>query len=1158
MHSSSKTSILFVCAFLVLPCLAQDPRGMIVGTVTDATASVVPGTQIQITNQSTGVRYTATANEAGRYVAPYLLPGAYELAVEHSGFKKFVRRDVQVRINDQVEVIIQLEVGGASETVSVRSETPLLATAESSLGQVIDERRIQELPLFAGNAMDLVHLAPGTVNGTNLRLRKAPFNNAPSQFSTDGTGNYQNEFMIDGVSNTYSDGTSPRVAFSPPQMAIAEFKVQTSAFDASLGRTIGSVVNVSTKSGSNEIHGEMHWWVRNRVFDAPTIFQNRSAQKLPVYQDNRYGASVGGPVVIPRLYNGKNRTFFFYAWEANKFGDPQVGQATSTVPTAAMRRGDFSDLLRIGGQYQVFDPATTTPEGNNFRRQPFAGNLIPASRLDPFGQKLINTWPLPNQAGTPDGRNNFFNTGKALEDYWVHLTRIDHAFSQNHRLFFRLHRDYWEEDKNRRFVDNITGIILNRVNRGVALDDVLVFSPSFLLQMRYGITQQDFPERRVSRGFDLASLGLAPNVVNAADKRLATFPRTRAGSLTPLSEWESGDGVTASITHAATANFTKLWSRHNVRFGPEFRVYREFRNRFPGDVSPDLNFDATFTRGPLNTNNAPPVGGEIASMLLGIPGGSMSRSASYAEQDKYLAFYVHDDFKVSPKLTLNIGLRYEFESPITERYNRSVAGYSFETSNPIEPQARANYARSPIPELAAAQFRVLGGVNFVGVGGNPRNYWRGESNNLMPRFGFAYQVLPKTVLRGGYGLFFNSIGVNQTNSIQIGFSQTTPIQASLDNGLTFQATSANPFPSGLIPPPGAAGGLTTNLGQGLSYFEPARRQGYAQRWSFGFQQEVPQGFVIEASYVANRSTRLPVNRESNAVPGQYLSTSPVRDQPAINFLNAQFTNPFFGLAPVYPRQISRAQLLRPYPHFGGITALQPIGYGWYHSLQSRIEKRFSKGFTFQLSYTFSKAMEAIGFLNDVDARLHEVVAQIDRPHRLTASGIWELPLGRGRRFGSGWHPAVNFIFGGWQLNGIMQRQSGEPLGFGNRILTGSLDQIALSNDRRSVDGWFRRDPQGRSLDFENNTALQLANNIRTLPFRFSGIRGPNQDRWDFGMIKNFKIVERVLMQFRAEAFNAWNHPNLSNPNTDPTSTSFGLITGQDSPRSWQMSLKLTF
>jgi len=1144
-----------LAVFAASVSLAQDPRGNIIGRVTDASGSPIPNAAIKVTNAGTGISVAAASTDGGDYRAPYLNPGRYSVEVEAAGFSKHIRQNVEVRTTETVTLDIEMKVGQVSESVEVTAETPLLNSADVSLGQVIDQRRIEELPLFAGNAMDLVHLAPGTVNGTNLRLRKAPFNAAPSQFSTNGGGNNQNDFTIDGVVNVYSDGTAPRVAFSPPQTSIAEFKVQTSSFDASTGFSLGSTVNVTTKGGTNEIHGELHYWLRHSKLDAPTIFQNRAGQKLPLYQDNRFGGSAGGPLSLPKVYSGKNRTFWFYAFEANLFGDPNVGSQVSTVPTAEMRRGDLSPLLRLSANNQVYDPLTTAAAaGGRFQRQPFAGNVIPTSRLDPVAQNLLKAWPSPNQPGTADFRNNFFLAGKALETYWTNIGRIDHAFSQNHRIFLRFHRDYWQEDKNRFFgPDNITGIILNRVNRGAAFDDVLVIKPTLLLNFRYGLTQQEFPERRVSRGFDLSSLGLSPALVNSIDKSVATFPRLNVAPFSTVSNWESGDGTTASLIH--NFNLTLTWNKgkHNLRFGHDFRNLRENRNRFPTSTAPDYNFNSTFTRGPLDTAAPPQVGGEIASFLLGVPGGSMAVNASYAERNSIYAFYVQDDYKVTPKLTLNLGLRYEVESPTTERYDRAARNFDATTSNPVEAQARAQYAASPIPELPVSQFAVRGGLTFVNAGGNPRGYWETAKKNFMPRIGLAYQFDSKTVLRAGYGVYFSPLGTLYTNTEPAGFSLSTPIQASLDNGLTYIATTANPFPSGLSQPAGAAGGLLTNIGQAVNAFPSRRSNANAQRWSFGFQRQLPGQFLLETTYVGNRGTRLNVLRNMNFLPAQYLSTSPTRDQATINYLGANFPNPLRGTNPIFGANTNRASLLRPYPQFGNVNIYDPAGYSWYHSLQARVEKRMSRGFTTQLSYTWSKNMQATEMMNDQDPRPYEVISDLDRTHRVTASGIWELPFGRGRRWGTNWHPVLNGIAGGWQLNGAWQHQSGQPLGFGNAIFNGDLKNVLRPEGERGVDGWFNL-----NAGFERNAALQLANNLRRFPLRFSGIRGPNQDRVDFGLIKNFAITERWRLQFRAETFNALNRPNLANPNTTVTSGAFGTITGQDPPRSWQGALKLTF
>ena len=1146
--------ILFLAAGTAL-AQAPDARGMLVGRVTDSTGAVVPGTDVRAVNVSTGVTASTKTNESGNYTLPYLAPGLYAVSAELTGFRKFVRENVQIRVNDSVELNIQMVVGDVAETVQVTAETPLLQTAEASLGQVVDERRITQLPLFAGNAMDLVHLAPGTINGTDMRLRKAPFNNAPSQFSTDGSGNYGNIFTIDCVANIYSDGTSPRVAFSPPQASLSEFKVQTSSFDAGIGRTLGSLVNVSTKGGTNELHGQAWWWLRHSAFDTPTIYQNRSGIKIPVYRDNRYGVAGGAPVYIPKVYKGKNKTFWFFTWEANKFGDHNVGGSmTSTVPREAWRNGDLSDLLRLGANYQLYDPATiAAAPGGRYSRQPLANNIFPASRINSVAKKMLALYPLPNQAGLADGRNNFFYSLPAKEDYWTTIGRVDHAFSDKNRLFVRFHRDFWEEDKNRSFGDDVSGIILNRVNRGIALDDVHMFSPSLILNFRYGLAQQEFPERRVSRGFDLASLGFAPEMVALVDKSLATIPRTAAGSLTTISNWESGDGVTSSISHTFVGNFTWMKGSHNIRFGPEYTIFREFRNRFPTDVSPDFSFSSLWGRGPLDNSPAPPVGAEFISLLAGIPNGSMNRSGSYAEQDKYLGLYIQDDWKVSEKLTLNLGLRVENESPITERFDRSVTQFDATSANPIERQAIANYARSPIPELPVSQFAVKGGVTFAGVGGNTREYWSGQALTWNPRIGLAYQALPKTVVRAGYGIFYGSIGVMRTNSNQSGFTRTSPIEPSADNGLTFQASLENPFPKGLLQPLGASGGLETTLGQGTAFFHKNRRPPYAQRWSFGVQQELPGSFMVEGSYVGNRSTRLGVNRPMSFVPQQYLSTLPTRDQTTIDFLSANFPSPFFGLNPQFTSStITRGQLLTQYPHFSNVTFDDHIGYSWYHSLQSRVEKRFSKGYTLQAAYTWSKSMEAATFLNASDPGPYRSLSDFDRTHRLTGSGIWELPFGKGRRYGANMHRAVDFFAGGWQLSGVYQRQSGAPLGFGQALYIGDSSTIVLPSDARNTDRWFN------TSVFNRDSQQQLASNIRTSPLRYSNIRADSQRRWDFSARKTFRITEGLAMIFRADTFNALNEVVLRNPNTDPVNSSFGVVTAQEPPRSWQFSLQLEF
>jgi hypothetical protein len=416
---------------------------------------------------TTGVRASGASNEDGMYSIPFLPPGLYTIQADLDGFNSWSRTDVQVRVSEITELNITMAVGAVTERVEVKAGTPLLDTASASLGQIIDARRIQELPIVAGNALELTLLAPGMIEPSKFTWKPAwNFRNIAS----DGNPSYTTEYQIDGVSNTFAEGNTGRnrYAFAPPAAAIGEFKMQTTPYDASVGHTMSSVVNVSTASGTNDFKGEMHFFTKQSALDAANFFNNKNNTPKPEYEDNRYGASAGGPMIIPGLYNGRGRTFWHYVWEANKWAVPQT--FTGTVPTEAQRRGDFSELLTLGPGYQIYDPATTAllPNGR-YSRQPFPNNIIPQHRLDAVGLNLANLYPLPNRPGTADGRNNYFNGSlKGEQDYFVHMVRGDHALSSNHRIFARLHYDRWEEDKNHWFGDDVNGIILNRTNVGAS------------------------------------------------------------------------------------------------------------------------------------------------------------------------------------------------------------------------------------------------------------------------------------------------------------------------------------------------------------------------------------------------------------------------------------------------------------------------------------------------------------------------------------------------------------------------------------------------------------------------------------------------------------------------------------------------------------------
>ncbi len=1133
----------------------QESRGVISGVVTDPAGAAVAGAQVKVVSLETEIASTAVTGENGGFRVPFLIPGQYRVTVEFTGFKKVSLDQVEVRVGETLDLPVKMDLGNVAETVEVSGVAPQLETGTSSMGTFMDQRRLQELPQRGGNPMELTRLSPQVVNLTNLRAMKASSPAGTSQMSVAGSSRFSTEFQIDGITNTTSDTGDGRirVALIPPSSAVSEFRMEVSPYDATFGHSYGATVNLSTKSGTNELHGDVRYWLRNSALDAPNWFENRNGVKPSVYQDNRYGLSAGGPVWLPKLYDGRNRTFWFYAYEGNQWGRPTT--ATNTVPTLAQRGGDFSALLALpqGSRYQIYDPFSTRPvAGGRFQRDPFPGNILPKNLLEAVGQNLVKLYPAPNQAGRSDGTNNHFYSDVRKQEYNTSLGRMDHQIREGHRLYFRAHNYDWTSGQDR------YGLPVSRFNtisnrKGMALDDVLILSPTLILNLRYGFTYGDFGESRETQGTDLTTLGFSKNLASLVDPKLSTVPRVQAGPYSPLSEWTNGDGANSSFTHTILANLTQARGAHNFRYGTDLRMYRGFGTRTPLANSPDLNYSASNTRGPLDNSATAPIGQELASMLLGIPDGQMERTATSAMQDLYYGFFFQDDWRVNARLTVNLGLRYEYENPVTERFNRLVAGYDNTTPSPIEAQAKANYALNPIPELPPAAFRATGGLSFAGYGGLGRSPFYGEKNNFLPRIGMAYKLWKDAVLRAGYGIYYDSIGVNRTIAVQTGYSQTTPIQATIDNGVRYVATNADPFPNGLLPAKGAAGGLSTNLGQAATFFDPNLKHAYSQRWSASLQQMLPGQFLFEGAYVANRGTRVSITRSLNATPNQYLSKSPVRDQATIAYLSQTFPNPFFGLAPTYQRNISRANLLRPYPHFGNLTATVSDGYTWYHSLQLRVERRMRAGLSVQASYVWSKFMEAIEYLNAADARPYEVISDSDRPHRISVSGIWELPVGRGRRFGGTLPKSADLLIGGWQLNGVSIVQSGSPIGFGNARFVGDIKKIPLSGEARSVDRWFAVD------GFVRDAAQQLQSNYIQFPLRFSGVRTDGQRAWDFSLFKTFPVTERVKVQFRAEIYNAFNQPSFAAPNRNPTSGAFATVTDtQSEAKNWQFSLFVKF
>jgi hypothetical protein len=1110
---------------------------------------------------------------------PDLVPGTDQVVVETQGFKKYVRDGIALRVNDTLALDVELEVGAVDQSVSVVADAPLLETATASQGTVVDSRRVSDLPIAHGDPYKLIGLAPGVSYTRSQRLDRPYEPTHIVGYAIDGTRANRSDLTIDGTPSTATANPGEVIStFVPPQDIVQEFKVQTATFDAALGNTEGGVTNLSIKSGGNDFHGALNYGKMWPGLVANDFYGNANKIARPSFYYNRFGGYASGPVWIPKVYKGTNKTFFLYGYEAIREARPR-NNGIPTVPTEAMKRGDFSELLKLGPQYQIYNPFTRRRLANGrIQSDPFPNNIIPDNLINPVARKIVQDFfPSPRTAGNPDGTQNYLRpemVERAI--YGSHTIRIDHNFSDQHRMFGRASWYDRNSDYNNYFDNIATGQEFQFISRQIAIDDVYVFNPTTVLNLRVGYNRFIRADQGNSGniGLDLTTLGFPSYYNDLISPDVRRFPRLDFlvhGSTT--SNYQ-GTGVAGEFrpidTHSFGGTINKTVNNHALKWGVEFRAYREnIRVNAPTQTG-QFNFDSTWTRGPLDNSTTSPgsLGQSFASFLLGLPAPSsfVANPATYAEQSTTWGLFVHDDWKVNRKLTLNIGLRWEVEGALTERYNRSVKGFDPDFVQPFEAAARTAFNNSQsnpanaTPEVT--NFQVRGGLTFATDG--DRALYNTPKKNFMPRLGIAYQIDDKTVLRTGYGIFFGFLGQRRGDVIQTGFSQNTPLNVSLDNGLTFIETLSTPFLAGVLPAVGAALGPQTNLGNTITFFNQNPLSPYMQRWELSIQREVLGKFVAEASYIGNRGTHIEVTRNINATPNEFLSTSPTRDQARIDYLSKAVPNPFAGLMPLTASStfrsttIARERLLRPFPHYDQVLTTTNEGYSWYHSLQLRIDKRFTGGYTVGASYTYSKFMEAIDLLTAADPAPAEMISPDDRAHRLTVTGIYELPFGKGKRLLAEGNSVVSKIVSGWQVSGIYTYQSGPPLGnWGNLIYNGNLGDVRRPRSLQTVQQWINTN------GFEKDSAKQLASNVRTFPMRFGFLRADHISNFDLSAFKNTSLTEKVTLQFRSEFLNAFNTPLLftSQINLNPTQAAFGSITAttqENYARRIQFALKLLF
>lgn len=1194
-----KLAVLGAMIFLTTatrPGWSQESQATVVGRITDSSKSVVPGANIEITNVATSVTTRSISNADGNYTVPFLVPGTYRMTVEKSGFRKFVGEGIVLNLNDRVEMNISLVLGTTTDAITVTAETPLLDTTNASIGRVIGFDEATGLPAEHGDVDNLIKLSLG-VGFTDNPSKDQPWQTLNISYAMAGEHGALNEFTLDGTSNTLHDQARGAIseAWTPPGDAVSEYKVQTASFDATTGATQGGVVDVSLKSGTNQLHGTVYWGKETTSMNANLFFSNLNNIPIEGLQYNRIGTTVGGPVIIPKVYNGRNRTFFFFTYEnihsttALTGGDAPV----DTVPTDAERGGDFSALLKIGSQYQIYDPNSTTGPNSagRYTRTPLPGNIVPASQINPISAnifacnmsqvtllKYVSTpqttcyYPEPNSAGTIDGGNNYVASGwPSRVKYHSELYKFDQVIGSKDRFMFRTNMRYHTVFDSDMFGFNDPAENSDFWNESfqAAIDETHVFTPSFVMDIRVSDARFLRAQKPSPPGqnFSLTTLGFPAYIENAISPEFHQFPGISVTDLAASSgQPELGSRVILdkqTQTRELTVSFDKTKGNHDFKFGVDYRQFPD--DQVSGSTATDLamTYGATYTNGPLDNSAAAPRGQAMAQFLYGIPtSGSLLLPAAsdFADMDWLYAPFFQDNWKVTHKLTLNLGIRYEYETPETERYNRAVMGFNPSAAMPWAAQVESNYAANPTPEISAQQMYLTGGLTYPTPNGHGQPLYHADWLEIEPRLGFAYQIGPHTVIRGGFGSYFGSLGTRLQDVIQTGFLGTTNVIPTTNNGVSYIATNSNPFPNGFNQPTGASLGSQTYVGNAISFFNQNPKAARLEKFQIDVEHELPGHILIDAGYAGSRNYDLEVSRSLSALPDQYLSTLPTRDQTTINYLTANLPNPFFGV-PQFAgttrggsSTISRATLLAPYPQFAGISYYSYNGLGWYDALNVRVEKRFSHGFSAQLNYTFSKYLEAVSYLNPGDSGPAKAPSSQDYPNHWSVTGIYHFPFGQGQKFLSNAHSIANVLVSNWQLAPVYTYQSGAPIGFGNAILNCPLSQVPISGKNTSkIYEWFN------TSCFNRVSSQQLANNLITLSPRFGGIRADSYNSWDAALIKNTRIKESISVETRFEALNMFNQVNFAAPNTSPTSTAFGQVTAQNNvPRHLQLSLRVKF
>ena len=1185
---------------------AQDTRGAISGTVTDQQGASVSGAHVTVTNTDTNVALQFSTNSTGFYEARLLQPGNYQVGAEGSGFKKFVRAGLVVGLGQQLTIDMKLEVGSINESVTVSGESPILETDSVSTGRALSTRELMDLPVLTNNIILQAMLAPGVQSpGTTQYLSQGQVGGSSgSYFSPGNVGG--NEWTVDGQPN---QGSGRNAAFTPNTDMVEEFKVETSNFDASFGHSTGLNLQISTKAGTNRYHGTLteqylnaHWnaagfFVKQNYYSkiaaARSAGNNALADSLaasaitPGGHDNNFGATFGGPVRIPHVYNGKDKLFFFFAYAGVRSREPaRTTDINDTVPTALQRTGNFSEFLALpnSAQYIVYDPLSIQADparASHFVRTPFTGNIIPQSRFNNPAYNFVSKYiPLPNNSTNPTAVNYLATSQVDNNNYNALNQRTDYQATANDHFSFRWNWSHYIEyygdftstglmtsDDTR---NNVSGVAnWNHIFSASTLLDVSVAANQWFQRLYntgliakkptdFGLPAYVDQQCQAYNDCSAPVFNLPGYFFyNSANfgRALSTYPKTRS------------QGVKANLSHIA--------GRHSLRAGIDFRDQVRNDVGFNGNASGNFTFGNNFVRKD-DDGNAPAasVGLSWASFILGVPtGASIDNNTSVSQVNQYYGWYGQDTWRVKNNLTVTLGLRMEYETGPTERYNRAITYFDPKTQLPINAATQAAYAASPVSQLPASGFSVLGGNVYAGVNGAPRNLWQGQLM-FLPRVSAAWQYNPKTVIRGGYGAYYDTLSPIVEAANQSGYSRSTSTTISNDFGQTWLAGNpakgisplTDPFPvrsdgTRYDAPFGNSLGSMYQVGRGFSFTPYDRKHARVDKWRVGVQRQLAGDILVEASYWGQYASDIGISQKLDFLPGSYWATGTTRNNALATALNSNVTNPFFlnnysALKTSSPAlynsmatlgfftspTIQVNKLLRAFPQMNGLTENNaPLGKDKINALEFNFVKRFAKGFNMNASFTWMNVRQATSFDNEFDANPTWYGSNNGRPRRFTLSAIYELPFGKGRRFlTSG--PA-SWIVGGWETAWTYQYQPGALLNFGtNDFYSGQTNAMgkSLTTVNQSLGQWFNT-----TAGFERNSANgPAAYQIRMYPQFIDGVRGDKMSVINANIRRDFRLREKATLQLRLDALNVQNRSQFNDPDTNPFSSTFGAITSQ--------------